>query len=579
MPEASFTPKNPGVVIDDFTGGMNSLLPPDRIRPNQYSWLINGVNRGGIIQTRPGLDCLASIGGVTAQGGTIFTPRNSRPMMLLAVDGLIYAGKLPFKTFVKVEGLKFSADAAIITFQNVSKSVTRHSDGSLELIQSKPMVVIQDGSTLAGVFDGLTGVHSREETPFFGIPIGLWMASIASRLWVFSKDTAKVSDLANPDTFSENTYIAERSNFQLPADVTGAVETTDEKALLVFTESTTTSFKANIRDRSKWGETEEFQKVILPNIGCVSGRSPVNQYGLTWWMSQEGFINLDAAFNAKQSSRLLTSDGEMMRSKRLLSPNLSTVCSTSFQNFLLCSVPAGGRYNEQTWVADQSPIEVTNGPGMAWASIWTGVRPVVWMKTQNSGDKRIYFLSFDATPKDDTHIHVWEAFKSSRQDNRGRIASQLETVTVKASDVHRFRYAELELVEILGLVELNVFVGADKGPWYLVQSTTLNAQVGSLGSPIQRRITKESILQSFKPQARTVKTQEFSAQDRGCSGVESINNPGMGKGFQLLIEWRGRLGVKEIKIISEPDPSADAGACIASEVNQTNILTDAGLSL
>lgn len=568
--------KNPGITLNKWSGGCNSLMPPDKIAADQYSWLINGVNRGGIIQTRPGQDFIASIQGQKIQGGIIFTPKRSRAMMLIAVDGLIYAAKFPFTTFVKIDGLNFVASEPIITFQRVLKSVRRNTDGTLEIIEPTPLVIIQDGKTFAGVFDGSVGSHSIEGAPFYGVPIGLWMAWTASRLWVFNKSRGKVSDLANPDTFSENTYIAERSNFELPGDVTGAVETTDEKALLVFTETTTTAFKSNVRDRTLWSQTPEFQKVILPSIGCVSGRSTVNQYGLTWWFSRAGFINLDSALYTQQTSQLTTVDGEMMRAKRILSPDLTGIAATFYENYLLCSVPAGGKYNEQTLIADQTPTGQDADEQMAWVGIWTGTRPVVWMKTEVAGRERVYFASFDFTAKDATNIHIWEAFKPSRTDNRGRIACQFETAMIHGTELQRFRYAEINICEMLGSVELNIFVGGRTGKWHLVRNTVLQAEIGSIGSVAQLIITKNSILQSFKPQKRTVKTEEFSPQGRECTGPESVGMPGLDKAFQLLIEWRGRMGIEEIKLVMEEDASADTGECTESEADKVNIVTDTG---
>lgn len=573
------TQKNPGILLHSFLSGCNSLLPPERLGNGQYAWGVNIVNRGGIIQSRPGLDCIASIAGIKIQGGGIFTPKRSKPMMLLAVDGLIYFAKFPFTNFARVDGLKFLASAQVITFKNVLKSAKLNPDGSLALVDPIPMVVIQDGKTLAGTFDGTTGAHSREGAPSFGIPIGLWMAWVSSRLWVFNGSQGKVSDLANPDTFNENTYLAERSNFELPADVMGAIATADEKSLLVFTSTTTTAFQSNIRDRTLWASTPEFQKQILPSIGCVAGLSTVNQYGLTWWFSRAGFINLDAALYTQRTSTLKTVDGEMIRSKRILSPDCSAICSATYENYLLCSVPAGGKYNGQTWCADQAPVGQAGGIPMAWSGVWTGVRPVTWMKTEFAGRERLYFVSYDATPKDATHIHVWEAFKPSRRDNGGRIASQVESAMVSGTELARFCYAELDICETLGNVELKVFVGGRKGRWHQVLETTIQAEIGSIGSAAQKIITKDSILQAFKPQTRKLKTEEFSSQGRGTGGAETKDAPGLDDAFQILVEWRGRMGIKAIRIVTESDASGPVGECKTGETGQVNIILDSGETL
>lgn len=569
-------PDNPGTTISKWTGGVNSLVPPDCIGITQYAWAINCVNRGGIVQTRPGFDFLAAIQGTKAQGSIIFTPKGSRPMMLVAVDGEVWQAKLPFKVFSKVEGLKFRADAQIITFCVCLKNADVKADQSVTLIDPTPLVIIQDGSTNAGRFDGSVARHLLPD--LHETPIGLWMVWAASRLWVFNKSRGYVSDLASPDTFFEGTYIAERANFDLPADVTGAIETSDEKALLVFTETTTTAFQANIRDRKLWGQTPDFQKQVLPTIGCVSGRSPVNQFGLTWWMARSGFINLDAALQSKQTSKLVTVDGAMMRSKRLLSSDRSTCASTYFENYLLCSVPSGGRYNEETWVGDQAPSGEANSGGMAWVGVWTGARPVQWMRTSFGGRERLFFLAFDATTKDKTQIHVWEAFQSDRRDNDGRIACQFETGMMMGTDLARFQYAEIDVIELLGDVEIDVFFGGLRGEWHKVKSTTLQAEIGSLGSQIQKIIEPDSVLQAFKPQTRFIKTEDFSPQGRPC-GVESPDTPGKDKGFQLLLEWRGRMGVKSIKIVVQPDASANRGECKTGELGKVNIITEEGATI
>lgn len=574
-------PKNPGNVMSNWLGGCNSLLPPDKILRGQYSWLINGVNRGGIVQTRPGWDFIASLKGENCQGGIIFRPDNSRSIMLIAVDGLIYSAQEPFTDFMQIAGIQFSKIAPIITFQQVLKNVKLNADGTLMILKVPvQMVVIQDGENRAATYDGNVAVVQKSETPFFGVPIGLWMAWTSSRLWVFNGSRGYVSDLASPDTFSENTYLAERSNFELPAKVTGVIPTADEKALLVFTSTTTTAFQSNILDRAQWGLTPQFQQVIFPSIGCVSGRSPVNQYGLTWWFSRAGLVNLNAASYTLHNSQMFTLDGEMRRSARLFSPNQGTIAGAFFENYLLYSVPAGSRYNEHTWIADQSPVgQADQGAPMCWVGIWTGARPVQWMKTEIGGRERIFFVAFDSIFREHSQIHIWEAFKDDRRDNDGRIFAQMESAMIIAPELQRFLYAEIELTEILDIVDLTIYVGGKKGPWYKVSETTFQAQSGSIGGPHQLILEKSTLLLAYKPQSREYKTEEFSSQDRGCAGVESSDAPGKDKGFQLLLVWKGRMGVKSIKMVMEEDASTDSGACIPAESDEVNILTDTGESI
>jgi hypothetical protein len=563
---------NPGSTISKWTGGVNSLVPPDCIGVTQYAWGINIVNRGGIIQTRPGFDYISTIQGKKPQGSIIFRPKSSRPMMLVAVDGEIWQASLPFKTFSKISGLKFRADTPFITFTVTLKNADFKADQSVEIVDPVILVIIQDGRTIPAEFDGVTAKHNEN------IKIGLWSAFVSSALWVFDGSRGYVSDLASPNTFFSGAYIAERANFDLPGDVTGVIQTSDEKSLLVFTETTTTAFQSNIRDRKLWQTTPDFQKLILPSIGCVSGRSPVNQYGLTWWMSHAGFINLDAALQSKQTSKLVTVDGRMMRSKRLLAHDLSGSASTYFENYLLLSVPSGSRYNNETWVGDQAPQGEADGGGMAWVGVWTGVRPVQWMRTTFCGKEHLFFLAFDESSKNGSQIHVWEAFQADRRDNDARIPCQLETGMMMGTDLSRFQYAEIDVTELLGDVELRVFVGGVRGEWHQVKYTTLQAEIGILGSAALPLIEVTSILQGFKPQSRFVKTEEFSTQGRPC-GAESSDTPGKDKGFQLLLEWRGRMGIKAIKFVINPDTSANRGECKDGEVGSHNMVTEEGVTI
>lgn len=556
--------KNPGKTQGTWILGVNSLVPPDSIHPAQYSWGVNVINRGGIVQTRPGHDCIASLQGVKPQGGCIFTPKNSSPVMLIAVDGSVYSAKYPFFTFTKVDGLSFLADAEIITFQPVVKSVRLNPDGSLAKVTPTPLVIIQDGKTRAGVYDGSTAKHVTADAPFYGVPIGLWMAWVGSRLWVFDRTRGYASDLANPDTFSENSYLSERSNFELPGTVTGAIETANGEGLLVFTVNTTTAFQAGIHNRQLWQLTPDFQKVIVPGVGCVSGRSPINRWGVTWWMSVAGWVNLDTALQSQRTAKIVTVDGEMMRSRRTLFANQSTICSGGIENLTFISVPSGGRYNEHTWVSDQTPTgEASSGVGQTWVSIWTGVRPVLWMSLITKlGREALYFLSYDKTPKDGTNIHVWRAINDGRKDNSGRIACQLETgCIVKDIEDNKFCYAELELMEISGTVDLKVFIGGLRGEWHQIQNTVLRATPGSMSTA--KTFTKTTTLESYKPQRRTVKTEEFTSYLKTCS-AESHNLPGKDKAFQLLIEWRGRMGVHSVRLVAEQDASGNQGECLGA---------------
>lgn len=558
-----------------WIGGVNSIIHPADLPDKQFAWGENVVNRGGIVQTRPGMKVRGSILGERLQGLAMFTPRNSVAHLVAAVDGRIYAATYPNYNFTQIAGLTFDPEAEYIVLEPTIRSAKRNPDGSIALITPTPHIMITDGAGRMGYWDGVSGAHLTPGAPNFGPPAGcLWMAWVSSRLWAAQGNRLFASDLTDPLTWNEGIYLAERNGFDLPDTCTGLIQTADETGLLAFTANTTTAFKAFIHDRNEWPLTNDFQKVIAPGIGNAAGRSAVNQYGETYWMTRHGLISLNAALHSQQSSSLDVIDGAMMRSKRCLSPNLAGCAGASFENYLLMSVPYADRYNAHTWALDQVPLNGLRAP--AWNGVWSGVRPAQWATGRIGGKDRCFFASYDKSALNDTHIHIWEAFTEDREDEGGQITCQVEFAPLVSEEVIAFKHAEIEVVEMLGDVRLQVFVGGGKGPWIEIADVTMQAEKGSMGSVFQEILNTSSILRAFKPQARTVRTREFTSQDQACL-AESERTSGQDKMFSLLLEWRGRMGVREVRYYYDTNTNKDLkGVCYPSESGDHRAVTERG---
>lgn len=558
-----------------WIGGVNSFIHPCDLPKQNYAWGENVVNRGGIIQTRPGYRLVSSILGTTIQGMTSFTPRGGEPKLVAVVDGKIMVAGYPGFNFVQLSGVTLSATAKQVFFCRTLKSVKRNADDSIAVITPTPILIIQDGTSRAVSWDGITARTLNPAGPQ-ETPIGSFMSWTSSRLWVANGARLYVSDIADPVSFTEGAYLAERANFDLPDDITGMIETADNTGLLVFTSKTTTAFKSFIRNRPDWALTQEFQKIILPGIGCVAGKTPVNQYGTTYWLTERGFISLDAALFSQQSSKVITVDSEMMRSKKNISPLLEGSVSCAYENMLLVSVPSGDKRNSHTWVMDQAPLDKATQTGV-WTGIWTGTRPVEFTEGFFGGRRRLYYVSYDYTGYQDTRIHVWEAFQANREDADGRITCQFETGISTSDVMMKFKYAEIEIVELLGRVDLTVYMGGTKGPWHEIGQFTLNAEKGSIGSVLQPLIFNESILQAYRPQARTIYTEEFGSQNSTDNPEYSGYVAGIDKGFALLLEWQGRMGVREIRMVFDPKAaSLQHGLCVPDEDGLVNAIGSDG---
>lgn len=558
--------------------GVNSFAHPGDLAAGEYAWGENVVNRGGVLQTRPGYKVRASIPGTRLQGLAMFTPRNSSPRLMAAVDGRIYTAEFPAYQFHEVGGLVFDPEAQFVEMKPTVRSAKRNPDGSVALITPTPTLTVTDGANRLGYWDGVNAGHLAQDKIQFGPPVGcLWQEWVGSRLWLSNGNRIFASDLVDPLTFSETTYLAERSAFDLPGDCTGLIKSANENGLLAFTAKDTTAFKSFIHDRAQWQQTPEFQKIIVPGIGCAAGRSLCNAYGETYWMNQAGIITLDGALQSLQTSIMQVIDNAMMRSKRCLSPNLAGVCACAFENYLLMSVPYADIYNAHTWALDRAPV---NGQrGQAWQGAWTGVRPVQWVTGNIGGQERCFFASYDKSSLNETYIHIWEAFHESREDEGGQIACQVEFGPVKNDELMAFKHAEIEVVEMLGNVNLQTFFGGLKGAWHQVGNAELQAEKGSIGSVYQPSFTTSSILRAYKPQQRTVKTQEFSAQGAAC-GAESDHIAGRDKALSLLCEWRGRMGIRELRVEVNTEVAKDQkGHCSPDESAEHNAVTERGVTV
>jgi len=561
-----------------WINGVDTSVHPADLRDGQFAWGENVVNRGGVIQTRPGYRVIASIAGERLQGLALFTPRNSTSRLVAVVDGKGYQLEYPLYGPSQISGISMDPIAEFVVMERTIQSAKLNEDGSIKLITPMPTLMFTDGKSRMHWWQGSTGGSLDPTAPQYGAPSGcLWMEWIGSRLWASQGNRVFASDLVNPMAWSEQQYIAERGALDLPDDCTGLMKTADERGLLAFSQNDTSAIKANILDRTEWPVTPDFQKVIIPGIGCVAGRSLVNSYGETYWMTRGGIISLNAALNSTQSSTIDVIDGAMMRSKRCLSPYLGGTAGCAFENYLLMSVPYADKYNSHTWVLDKS---VMNGRReQAWQGVWTGVRPVQWATGYVGGKDRCFFASYDRSPFNDTHIHIWEAFDERREDEGGQIDCQVELAPIANDETMSFKYTELEVVEMLGKVHLEMFMGGSKGPWHLSGTADMQAEKGSMGSVYQETFTTTDTLRAFKPQARTVKSEEWTSQTAvGECGPESEYIAGQDKAFSTLLQWRGRMGIREVRLFIDPvgGPKDTKGQCSSDESDSHNAVSERG---
>jgi hypothetical protein len=572
-----------------FVGGCDSYTLPDALLDTEYVAGMNVVNRGGIIQTRPGsksiIDIVASAENV--QGFTSFTPTGGVPHLVAAVDGKIYIAAAPFNSARILTGIHFNPTSKFVIFETCLKSSDYTASGELFfLTHPYNILMIQDGTTRAAFWDGNNARHLNPSPSnnfdannnivtvegFDETFIGLFMKWSGNRLWIERNGQVFASDFGNPIKFTEAQYINEGRAFYLTGDCTGMIETPEQDGLLVFTAENCTLFQTNIQNRTLWLTTQNFQKIVFPQIGCVAPFSLVKQYGLIWWFSSMGMINTDQALALNRTSRMDFQDNEMICSKGNIGPDMTGICACAFENYLLVSVPSGHRKNKHTWCLDQAVLE--DGT-KAWSSFWTGWFPVQWAAVKINGHERIFFISKDAN----NCVKIWESNQPDRTDNGAPITCWVQMKNHNFGDLKsfkRFLRAEAYGYEILGDVSFAIAVSGRKGGFYKICQKEIVATPGAVYADQIYDIN--TCIEGLRPQSRVINSQE-NVSPGNCNqcGIESVFPNDIDQAFGLLFLWSGRFGMTGFGMFAKNYGKTSSGDCETQEIGP-NALSERGCS-
>jgi hypothetical protein len=566
-----------------FDRGLDSMSDIVSLPPGNYGWSVNMLNRGGVLQTRPGFQWRYTLPPGKFQGLSIFTPVIGTPVHVVFVSGVGYVSHYPYTSVMPIQGATMSADADMVFTAQTVQSVQNNADGSLQLIKPRQLLMCQDGINPPAYFDGriLTALTGSKVTPQ-----GTHLAWAGSRLWVAQKNLIFSSDIANPLSFSEQTYntLGGVQYFTLPDVCTGMAPMPGvpnvNAPLLVFTKTTTTMFQSNILNRTLWPTTPNFQAVIFPTIGCVAARSLASVSGLLWWMSEIGLTRLDSAQASALTTQIYRVDRELVRSSYYIGKDMSGICAATYENFVLVSVPSAHLQNKHTWVYDasvnnlasQSAVSyLTSAWSTVWASVWTGVQPVQWTSLVLDGVSRLFCASVDS----DGNNRVYEAFTKEKRDNGCDILWAMESraYTFNSLDKKQFRYMVYSLSELQGEINLKVsWAGASRGRWKKISTPTFYAEEGNVDADVV--FTANSFLFALKKQSRIAGTEDIRDKPEdlfSSAGIEGLvetiepNDERIDTAFQFRIEGSGPCALRAIEVFADPVPPRDYGSVSAEE--------------
>lgn len=574
-----------------WMSGMNSVRHPWFLRQDQYRRGVNVVNRGGVIQTRPGFRMRLTLPDGNLQGMIHFLlNKNGRNEnhLVFAVDGKIYFAPFPLEQprsweEFRLRNLQFDPRVDMIHFAVAEKTVTTAPDQTLQIVPSHNVLMIQDGTTPAAYWDGEESRHLVEAAPALETPTGTWMKFSGGRLWMARGNVLLASDLFDPIKFTERVAGEGRGDFSFPRQITGLTSFIgDERneVVVVFTDERSEIVLSGIRDRAQWATTQGMQSILFPSTGCVAGRSIVFQAGLMWWYSPGGLVASDAAASSNLTSQINYRDAEMAFSKQSLNDDQSMICGVSFENYLLMSMPIGQNLNSETFVLDYSPLsEFASEKIPAWSGVWTGIRPIQWVSPVIDGKRRAFAASVDYKAlSDGSHNHVWEAFMPEREDTFFELGPDFTRVDFArpifcefetrlmgdGHDLKAFQYADINLIEIAGDTYVTADYRGTRGSYKPVLCKRIIAPITAASAGADVPSDQLSILDGLKKQSRRVTTENAVSND-GCPTCESEYSENIDKAFSILVRWCGQMAIESIRVFMEPWAERAEGRCEEDE--------------
>lgn len=606
--------------------GCNSMRNPWVLDDPEYQWGVNIVNRGGLIQTRPGYNLVLTLPPGNLQGFEVFTVDKTTTdasgdiiaiaeagdYLVAAVDGIVYASEFPLTqpndwSTRALPGIQFEKDAEFVVFCKAAKSLSTDTTGDVSLVNTYSVLMMEDGVSPACYWDGQLSAALDETAPNNQTPTGLWMAYSGNRLWIARGNAILASDLLDPLSFKERLSSTGRGDFLLPEEVTGLVNTIGldrQQNLVAFTADSTYCFLSYVADRTTWSTTVGFQTNLYPSLGCIAGLSIVNHAGLLWWYSYGGLVSSDSATTAFLTSRIKYRDNEMARAKSQMSTQISGICTCSFESYLMVSIPAGGALvlgdgiNTETMVldyaiADELKSDLSVAP--AWQGIWTGTRPIKWVTADVAGVQRCFHASIDYQSLNGSFNHIWEAFQTQRSDTytttdpsgiqtlvQNPIYCSFETKLYgDGLDLKSFKYAQINLAEINGTVNFRCDYRGTRGAYKNILSKQMIAVTeNTMGNPtIQAMLDAGTMLVPQTRRLYTIDVTRDTTQGQNGNGlVESNLSDNVDRYFSLLMQWCGWCAVESFNIVIQPFTEKDNGFCEQDETT-LNVVTQDGNSL
>ena len=545
----------------------------------------------------------------------VFQPTNGGPQFVYGISGGVFIANInadgSYDTPRQLQQLIFDTRVDQMCVCSTVRSATIQ-DGTLFVTQPVNTLMIQDGVSRAGYWDGTTGNHLNPRKQwtldtkgniiytdgYNQTRIGKYMAWSGNRLWVSNGTQLFASDLNDPLHFTEETVLVNIPSFTFPKNVTGLIDRGTsgnlENLMFIGTEDSIYVIHTGVQQRSAWVSITDFVRKIFAGVGSVSHKAMICHMGLLYWYSNNGIVALDSLGTVTSTQSITPIDSEMSYSKQQMGNDRSRICAGHFDSYVWWSVPVAVAnsesgysatynskvYNGHTQVLDRLVTPgtfyvntVTNFGGTGWQGVWTGLRPIEWATESIYGKTRTYCLSLDY----DGQMRIWEGFNGNRCDNNNSIAWAIET---KAHEVNMtnpmfnysvFRYFRLLLSEIYGNLSIKGYWKGLRGQYHQLLDTAVTATPGSilLNNPEFLPIINSTPSISFVKQTRDILSKDNRIAEENTSvNVESQFQDDIDRAFSLLLQFNGVGALKAYRLAVDDNPDNTEGAVVPPESGQ-----------
>ena len=509
----------------DWSGGIDSgrvttiqsTATPNGLKVNQLAWLTNGTVRGGGITCRTGWIRRGIVrpAGELYQGGSMYTPDNAMPYLVVSINGHIYS-------------VRVDTDYSVTDIGGVL--VNPASEPTAFFCQAEKWLVIQAGdyTTLPLFWSGTAMARSiglvgspPGAAPYNEIPAAGPMDYYMGRLWYANGRTYSAGDIVGNATsgtvpehlrdavlhVTENPLAITGDGFTLPTNagnIRGLTHTAELDTALgqgkLYIGTRSVIYAANVPlARADWiTATDPIQTVAQRKYGWVGDRCIVPINGDLFYQSMDGIRSLTLAIRYFQQwgnvpishdiNRVMDfNDRELMHAASGIEFNnrvLQTILPKETASGIVFQAIASMDLDQLSSLSDRLPP--------VWEGIHEGLDVLQLFEADFGGLQRAFAMVVSRVTGD---IEIWELTNYSRfdinADGESRVPWFIEFPAHtfgKEFELKRLNGAELYLDKIFGTVDIQVDYRTDANPcwqfWHRTQVCAARTSCETVTDPV-----------------------------------------------------------------------------------------------